>query len=302
MGWQVEWKLLSDRIAAILEVSQIYCAAVSTGNADTRAPLFIGRPGQDLAEITKDVILNAWDVYLRILRFRDAHESVLPSLARNRLGEMINDYYRRFPRPDDSSFVATFDTAIARVLALAVFTSEFSSLLEDNEASVRSLVDRAFLHLQRSIVADQALAARWRRAFKAKGERACEQLGAVHLLLFGIYAFKAGSAGEQTDLVLGRSVMPEEAERATEALVLTEWKVVKNDGELMKSAEEAYSQAHRYGSGSLAGFELQSRRYLVMISGEHLKMPSDRVDGAVTYEYKNLAVKPSTPSRRARRS
>ena len=121
----------------------------------------------------------------------------------------------------------------------------------------------------------------------------CEQLGMVHLLVRGIWAFKSVAPGERTDLVLGtRLEITPQIESAAEALVLTEWKVVRKASELGTLAD-----AKLYGVGSLAGFELSSRRYLVIVSEDRLDMPSDRAEGGVDYHYKNIAVKPSSPSK-----
>src|SRR5258707_13086277 len=65
-----------------------------------------------------------------------------------------------------------------------------SFILSDTQEVLRSRADRAFEHLQRMIVADSDYKAKWQAAFD-RGEEACEQLGAVHLLLHGIWAFKA---------------------------------------------------------------------------------------------------------------
>jgi hypothetical protein len=157
-------------------------------------------------------------------------------------------------------------------------------------------VDRAFLHLQRSIVADPSVRERWKHAFDEEGEVACERLGAAHLLLFGIYSFKANAEGERTDIILGERLSLSEVEKASEALVLTEWKMVSRDN-LEKTAEHAFQQARRYSAGSLAGFELASRRYLVMVSERSLPMPPPRIEDVVTYEYRNIAVDPRVPSR-----
>jgi len=164
----------------------------------------------------------------------------------------------------------------------------------------RSLIDRAFLHLQRCIVADEVYRARWKAAFDDR-ETACERLGGVHLLQFGIYAFKAQSTGEQTDLVLGTKLqITPEIERASEALVLTEWKLIEALGERDDKIEEAYRQAKSYSTGSLSGFELEFHRYLVLVSSDVIEMPDDRYDGPTIYHHKNVAVSPSQPSRRAR--
>ena len=122
----------------------------------------------------------------------------------------------------------------------------------------------------------------------------------VHLLLHGIWAFKSVAPGERTDLVLGtRLEITPQIESAAEALVLTEWKVVRKASGLRTQADQAFLQARLYGTGSLAGFELSSRRYLVIVSENRLDMPSDRSESGVDYQYKNIAVTPSSPSKAA---
>jgi hypothetical protein len=81
--------------------------------------------------------------------------------------------------------------------------------------------------------------------------------------------------------------------------VLTEWKVVRKASDLGTQADRAFVQAKLYGIGSLAGFELSSRRYLVIVSEDRLDMPSDRSESGVDYQYKNIAVKPLSPSKAA---
>jgi len=169
--------------------------------------------------------------------------------------------------------------------------------VNDAEAVGRSLVARAFAHLQRSIVADSVVQDRWKKAFD-EGETACEKLGAVQFLLHGVWAFKASATGERTDLVFGEPLVVEnEVRTAADTLVLTEWKVVKDQRELTLKANQALEQARRYSGGILAGFELSSRRYLVIVSSDLLPMPALKQEGGVIYEYVNLAVSPSVPSK-----
>ena len=87
-----------------------------------------------------------------------------------------------------------------------------------------SLTERAFEHLNRSIVVDSGLRQRWQAAHD-RNEPACEALGGVHLLSHGIWAFKAKGPKAETDLVyqepptdIGR------IKRSSDGLVLTEWK------------------------------------------------------------------------------
>ena len=156
---------------------------------------------------------------------------------------------------------------------------------------------RAFLHLQRSIVADPVIRERWRQAF-AGTERECETLGSLHLLQHGIWAFKASGRGEATDLIYDEPRLIETDERrASAGIVLTEWKKVNSLTELDAKAQAALGQARRYESDILAGIDIASTRYLVMISEDMMPMPSRVIDGDLTYEYRHVAVNPSTPLR-----
>ena len=155
-----------------------------------------------------------------------------------------------------------------RVVLLASIRSELDHLLVDQNAIIRSHVKRAFQHLDRSLVADSEIRQKWIKAFKEKnGEIACEKLGAAHLLLHGIWAFKANSAGQRTDLILGNTLdVNDEVIEAARGLVLTEWKLVKRNDKPEDVKDIAKSQASLYAGGGLAGFELDSERYLVLVA------------------------------------
>jgi hypothetical protein len=81
---------------------------------------------------------------------------------------------------------------------------------------------------------------------------ACEKLGAVHLLLHGIWAFKVNAAGKRTELVFQEPVSDGGAgPQYADGLVLTEWKLAPDGA--AKHFKNARSQARRYAQGSLAG-------------------------------------------------
>jgi hypothetical protein len=124
----------------------------------------------------------------------------------------------------------------------------------------------------------------------------------VELLLHGVWAFKASGEGGRTDLVLGTPLLEgNEVLSAANTLVLTEWKVVKDAGETRAKGFEAHEQARLYSTGVLAGFQLSSRRYLVLVSGNDLvSMPVARKEGSVIYEYVDVAVSPIVPSEMSR--
>lgn len=156
--------------------------------------------------------------------------------------------------------------------------------------------ERAFFHLQQCIVADSDTQKRWAAVF-AHHETACEKLGAAHLLLYGIYAFKIDASGGRTDVVFpDRPIQDLEVARVADALVLTEWKRV-NDGDKPEGkADEARKETEHYQSGILSGLEFTSYRYIVLVSKGWLPKIADRVVDGITYRHINIAISPSAPS------
>jgi hypothetical protein len=186
----------------------------------------------------------------------------------------------------------------AALLSLATFETEMTFILSDVQAAIRARVERAFEHLQRLIVVDAATREQWKAAL-AEGEQSCERLGAVHLLLHGIFAFKVNAAGERTDLVFPRPVSGLDEQRYADGLVLTEWKVARSDAEALRKLANARAQAKLYGQGVLSGVELTTVRYAVVVSPQRIAVPDDVPDGTVVYRHINIAVDPETPSKAA---
>jgi hypothetical protein len=129
-------------------------------------------------------------------------------------------------------------------------------------------------------------------------EDKCEKLGAAHLLMHGIFGFKATAPGAVTDLILGAPIDPESPElRNARTVALTEWKVVRRASEAQDRVEDARRQASQYADGLLAGLALNSRRYLVLVSKQDLDpTPTlDSQDGL--YQLISIAIEPRTPSK-----
>lgn len=181
------------------------------------------------------------------------------------------------------------------VSCLLALRPVIDSVVEFNVRAAR-IAEKAFAHLQRLIVVDDRTRQTWGDAF-LKGETACERLGATHLLWHGIWAFKAYSEKERTDLVFGELLsINDEVRRASTALVLTEWKKVSSSRISDKQIEIAKEQAKAYTGSSLAGFELDAVRFLVMVSEKRMEgMPKDIFEDGVTYRCINIAVDPPTP-------
>jgi hypothetical protein len=180
--------------------------------------------------------------------------------------------------------------------------SEVSFLLTDRQEVLRARSERGFLHLQRLLAVDRDIRAKWIAGYK-RGETACEGLGAVHLLLHGIYAFKVDAKGARTDLVFNEPVDPLSDPKAVEGLVLTEWKLADAKNAIARFTE-ARKQTEIYGRDPLAANELRAYRYLVAVSLKDLPaevIPDDLMVQSVTYRHINIAIEPEAPSKRARK-
>ena len=281
--WMNEWRAISARIAGLLDAGMF----------------FLRTPDRDDYNSAGVLIGNAGATAASLRQFLGLHGNDIPTRAKAYVEASLKDWRDRFGGADENDPFGKpkgFAGVTAVVTSLASFRAEFEYLVADTESVARSLVTRALIHLQRSIVADDIVRQRWFKAFES-GEIACEALGACHLLAHGIWAFKTSAKGERTDLVLGQSlVMTDDIRSASQGLVLTEWQRVCHDGELAQKAQEAFDQARRYREGILAGFEVASPRYLIIVSSDYSIMPGVREEAGVKYDYRNIAVSPSTPS------
>jgi len=245
------------------------------------------------------IIPELLDLYPLLEEFRKRFASQLPSDVEQAIG--------RFTSKEGSFFKKSRTPGLGGGVILAALLckvkAEVDYFLADKQVRARRAVDRAFMHLKRSIMADRDFRRKWMAAAKEKNaEVACEKLGALHLLLHGIWAFKADGKGGKTDLIVGGSIRDEDAVRVADAMVLTEWKMVrKNKDNPATRAREAFLQAEDYTRDTMAGFELSSHGYLVLVSDDHLTLTPEVPSPAKrTYEIINIAVNPSSPSKRAR--
>ena len=281
--WMNEWRAISAKIAALLDAGTF----------------FLSTPDNDNYGAANVLIENAGTTVSSLRQFLRLHEKNIPIRPKACILAFLEDCHIRFGGTDENNPFGTpigFSGATAVLTFLASFRAEFEYLIADTEVVARSLVTRALIHLQRSIVADDIIRQRWSTAF-SKGETACEALGACHLLAHGIWAFKTSAQGERTDLVLGQSLaITDDLRSASQGLVLTEWKLVRSASEFEQKTRDAFDQASRYCEGIVAGFEVASPRYLIIVSEDHYTMPPVKEVAGVRYEYRNIAVAPSTPS------
>jgi hypothetical protein len=279
MTWLTKWQALSARIEGLIQAGELL-SRTSRGN--------------DVYSVTgRSIMPELAAIRGEILRFGMAHETELPNDARDAL-----ERFKENPavRASTNEF-----SGLSLIVPVAVFRSEFNYLIHSWESEARTLTELAFEHLRRLIFVDQHHRDNWNAAFSH--ETRCEQLGAVHLLSHGIWAFKISNRGS-TDLVFGEPMEQHavQVRRTARALVATEWKRVKNADECAAKASEAQKQLRAYERGVLADLTLTSTRYVVLVSSKTLPAVKDAVVEEITYRHILIATDPDSPSGEARRA
>jgi hypothetical protein len=283
MGYRTEWDALAARIEGLIGAGLIVVKI---------APLLQSQSDHH-GVLASEIIPNGNQTCRALAEFYTAHASSLPPRAAAVLEDFLSKNRQFF-----SSVQPGFGALQAMLALLQSIRAEVTHLLADTEYQARCTVERAFLHLKRSIIVDEGLRKRWKAAFEGH-ETHCEKLGAVHLLGHGLWGFKVSATGAATDLVLGEALTPDdEVERASNALVLTEWKRLLHPREIDAVVAQARDQAGKYSGGVLGGVELRTYRYIVVVSEKDEVMPPDLLMGSVTYRHVNIPVSPKVPSKR----
>jgi hypothetical protein len=182
------------------------------------------------------------------------------------------------------------------LVILSALEGEITYILRNGQEGIRSLTERAFEHLNRTIVVDIDFRAKWKAAYDHH-ETKCEALGGVHLLSHGIWAFKASGPSAATDLVyqeppndIGR------IKRSSDGLVLTEWKRLKKNDDPAKLFESARKQAELYAGGLLGGMELRKYRYAVLVTQNAVTLKLGMLFIAISMLPLNQWLRPSKPN------
>lgn len=276
-----EWKALSARISGLREASTLFIMG--------RQPM-----GTNADKSTEPLLTSIKHLFGEIDAFRQRHESSLPPAARQTLLDFLDNPTSQCKI---TNVVGNYFRLQAAIIELCAMETELTHCLSDREVTVQRLVERAFLHLKRTLVVDEDAANRWQAAL-AVGETRVEKLGGVHLLSHGIWAFKSNADGERTDLILGHVLSNDrEVAEVAAGLVLTEWKVARDAASAAAQWAHALYQARRYTAGALAGYELRSVRYLVLVTRDHVIPPEDIREGPAVFRHVNIPVSPSPPSR-----
>lgn len=284
MTYADQWRALSSRIRGLMQAAQLHAHYLAVRSSDP-----YGR-GRRLHEQSESILTA-------LQTFRAAFAKSLPLSAVAAIDDFVAKNGNLITRKVGGAPDELQERVWAALVLLAAFETEMSFLLSDVQESIRARSERAFFHLQRSLVVDTTLRDKWLNALEA-GEVECEKLGAVHLLLHGIWAFKVNAAGARTDLVFQEPVVDlAVAERSAEGLVLTEWKKAGPQDNPVERFEEARLQARRYAQDALAGIELSGSRYLVVVTRREVVVPDDLSEGGVVYRHINIPVEPHVPSR-----
>lgn len=285
MTYREQWEVLSGRIRGLMQAGELHARYLAVHRTDTFARW-------------KRLRDQSRRVRTELQCFKNSFQTSLPPAALTAIDEFIENTTQLV---DERG--GTLDMKQERVWAalvmLSSFETEMSYLLSDYQESVRTISERAFSHLQRLIVADIDARTKWKRVYQ-QGEGECEKLGAAHLLWHGIWAFKVNTQGERTDLVFNEpagNLIDEQ--RYIDGFVLTEWKKADPDRNAPERFKSARDQAALYAQGALAGSELTTYRYAVVVSRRQIAVPADVEQGGIVYRNINIAVDPEPPSRRA---
>ena len=278
MTYLDEWRKIVGRIRGVENACRLY--------------LEFARETRDDPGSVRMVILDSVEaIVVDLATFQQQFVGLLPIQARVSISSFLE---KLRPHQAESNASRKLQALAGRLVA---FEGECSYLLSDQQTLIRRISERAFLHLQRSIVADTDIKQKWKEAFE-RGERACEKLGAAHLLLHGIWAFKADGERGETDLIFGEPLQTYGDQlHLADGLVLTEWKKATESSDVGRRFQEARQQAAQYARGVLGGTVLTGYRYLVVVSKDWHADPPDESHQGIVYKHVNLAWDPKTPSK-----
>jgi hypothetical protein len=167
MTYAERWKPLSGRIRGLMQAGELHARFLGIRSADS-----YGRAKRLRQQC--EAILDALIAYDR------AYDKSLPPAAAACIKE-FNDKYGGLIRDASGTADLADERVWAALVLLGGLETELSFILSDTQEMIHVRSERAFAHLQRSIVADPEFRTKWQKAFD-DGEVACEKLGGVHLL------------------------------------------------------------------------------------------------------------------------
>ena len=234
--WRALWGLISGRIDGLVQTGELFFRSIE-------------KYTEDSYDVTGKILIpQADELYDKIVEYRSQYATELPASAVECLDQFFADFGSHFKSPPGSRDLSgRLQRVQIRLTALSAFRAQLEFCLASLEDQIRAATERAFMHLQRCILADNRYREQWKTAFE-DGEPSCEKLGATHLLWHGIWAFKVDAAGGRTDLVMGNRIDNlVQIEKIALGIVLTEWKRATSDSDVeakyvgVKSAVDCYS-------------------------------------------------------------
>lgn len=284
MDYRDEWAALDNRISALARAAE-YVAAVLP-----RAP------GDGFGVVRKRIAREMTEITTALETFHKNFARNLEAPAVKALESFLSDKWV-------SDAPEMINANLVGIAALLTLQSEFNYTLRDIEALMRIRADNAFDHLRALLHVDKELRGRWRAALANENEPGCERLGALHLLSHGIRGFKMHGQRSITDLVFQEPLDNEAIGGAQNALILTEWKVVRQPKEMKDKVEEAIAQMREYRAGVLGHSELRNTRYIVVVTNvvvKHQRVVSSK-ESNVIYHVETLPLHGLTPSEVAKK-
>ena len=281
--WFDRWVAISARIAGLVDAGHLMALTLAGTRTD------------DFGVGKKWVVPELEALKAELQQFAADYCAALPADAATAL--------KRFLERAGTGSGIEGPSNIQAIVPFEIFRSEFEYLIRDRELEARTLTELAFEHLVRLLAVDRDTRLKWVRAFDSH-ETHCEQLGAVHLLSHGIWGFKVSSVGSATDLVFGEPIETQAVaiRRTARALVLTEWKLVRNGDDINALANTARTQSKLYSMEVLHDIVLKSTRYIILVSKKQLQPLDDFCETGVTYRHIVMPVDPDPPSVAAKKS
>ncbi len=287
MSYAEHWAALATQIRGLQRAGELYALFQSYHNEDSYGA------GQYLREQCGTIVQS-------LEEFRRVFGGSLPAAATARIDHFLGTTLAQAAK-DPST---TQRGARGALVALAGLEAEITFLLAGRQEQIRAHSERALLHLQRSLAVDRDVSDKWKKAFE-QGEVPCERLGSVHLLSHGIFAFKVDATGARTDLVFNEPPPDSLMARGIEGMILTVWKTAEDAKAAVAAFGGARAQADLYSQGALAGIELTTHRYLIVLTPKELPPGSipadDRTASGISYRHVNIVVEPTVPSIVARK-
>jgi hypothetical protein len=282
----VEWKNISRDIESILDLLKVVT--------------FESPDNGKRSESNNKILRYCKEIFRNVEQFKLTFEKKLPQHVTNLLVKFfepdgVMEHFAAIDQPNNGRTPAEILRTV--LIELSLLNQTVSYFINDPQTYLLKSVEIAFAHLQRILMADEDYASRWKK--KSNGEVDFEKLGGLHFLSHKIWAFKANSEKERTDLVIQEAMNETDPlYESAEGMVLTEWKVA-DEKNYEKQIEAAKNQAICYKFGSLYPLELSGYCFIVIVSEKHLGLPLNRCEeiGGVKFRVINLAYNRDNPSK-----